>query len=524
MAVKRKQRYAPRSYPVSNPSQWSSQDEMLSDAEAWIAAEEERAVEAARIDVNAFATFVFRDEAGEPIQQGVHHREWHAFLDANDRAVVFAPMESGKSRQLCIIRPLFELGRDPNLRVSIISESFAQAQKWLLAIREHVEHNERLRRVFPHLTAGKPWLDSHLNVAGRDFGQADFSLTALGQQGRFLGARVDLLICDDLCSLSNTLTQAARDKLDDWFQTTALSRVTREGRVWMIGTAWDDDDVLHRCSSRDTSNPETTRRHWPTLVHKIRRPDGSPLWREQWDEARILRRQTEMTPSAFARGYENEARSDSSSRFKRKWVEDALLRGSHGIVLDKRSARFPSSESPHFLVGMDLGGGRKRGDLCAMVAVAAFKSDKGQRCRAVLSVESGHWQTPEAVSRMAEHNARYQPLFWVENVATQELFVQAARWLTAANVRGHTTGKAEASLQFEAEHLAVEFEQGLWSLPSVDGKPATVEVAALVNEILDYHPDKHVGDRLAALLFARAHADEGFGSLVDITGRLWGRS
>jgi hypothetical protein len=170
---------------------------------------------------------------------------------------------------------------------------------------------------------------------------------------------------------------------------------------------------------------------------------------------------------------------------------------------------------------MDLAASRRAAaDDAAMVSLLVRRN----RTRRLLCVEGSKWTAPEMVQRIADHNARYSPIFWVENNATQDLLLQTARWLTTALVRPHTTGSGQASLQFEFEKFAVELEQGLWEIPSINGQPASGEVAKLIQDILYYAPDKHMGDRLAALLIARAHADENFGAVIPIgASQLMGR-
>src|SRR5213593_4352718 len=65
-----------------------------------------------------FAELCFADPAGQPLWQAVQHRHLQEFLGRHDRALIELPRDHGKSLQVCI-RILWELGRDPSLRVKI---------------------------------------------------------------------------------------------------------------------------------------------------------------------------------------------------------------------------------------------------------------------------------------------------------------------------------------------------------------------------------------------------------------------
>ena len=105
-----------------------------------------------REDIHAFMEFCFKDSrTGKAWRQADVHREWHAFIDAHHRALVLTPREHGKTDQIAIARVLWELGKNPQLRIKIVSEDDVTAKKRLKAIKGHIERNKRLQEVFPGL-------------------------------------------------------------------------------------------------------------------------------------------------------------------------------------------------------------------------------------------------------------------------------------------------------------------------------------------------------------------------------------
>src|SRR5574337_1595543 len=72
----------------------------------------------AREDPSVFAGLVMRDEkTNKPIKQALVHEAWQELATKHDRLLIWSHPESGKTQQLSISRVLWELGRNPSLRV-----------------------------------------------------------------------------------------------------------------------------------------------------------------------------------------------------------------------------------------------------------------------------------------------------------------------------------------------------------------------------------------------------------------------
>src|SRR5262245_1723629 len=121
------------------------------------------AVRRARLSPDDFAEFCFTDPAGRPLRQAPVHRDLQAFLGEHRRALVELPRDHGKSVQDCL-RLLWELGRDPALRVKVVCASDALAAERSRFLRDAVATNPRLHLVFPHLRPARPWTAARFSV------------------------------------------------------------------------------------------------------------------------------------------------------------------------------------------------------------------------------------------------------------------------------------------------------------------------------------------------------------------------
>jgi hypothetical protein len=203
---------------------------------------------AARSDPAVFCQFVLRDEeTGGTIELSPMHEEWHDLITAHKRVVIWSHTEAGKSQQISIGRVLYELGRNPRLRVLILSEGTSQAEKIVKSIRNYIERSEELRMVFPHLQRGSLWREDAITIKRDGVDPKDPSVMAAGFEHKaILGSRYDLIIIDDYLSSSNTSTEMQRDKSHGWLKSTIEGRKTRNCRLVFVGNAWHKRDAMHR--------------------------------------------------------------------------------------------------------------------------------------------------------------------------------------------------------------------------------------------------------------------------------------
>lgn len=446
----------------------------------------------ARQDAAAFASYVVRNEEdGKPLLLSDVHREWHQLADAHNRLIIWSNVESGKSVQMSIARPLYELGRNPNLRIAVLSNTHKQAEKIVRVIGKYIEDSAELREVFPGLEPSPkhPWTQDRLTVK-RQTHAKDASVTAFGVHGNVLGSRFDLLIVDDILDFENTRTQHQRDALEEWLNSTVLTRLTSQARVIVIGTAWHRDDIMHRWAKS---------RRWHAMRYGVYTPDGEPAWPARWPVHRIEEKRIELGPTEFARSLLCEARTDDESWVQTEWIKRALRQGA-GMPLGPASP--PLGSAPTF-TGVDLSVGSKpgRGDLTCLFTIQV---DPRTEQRHVVDIQSGRWQGPEILDRIIRTHRRYGSLVIVENNAAQEYLAQFLRASTAIPVISFTTtSKSLRHQEYGLHTLAVEFANGKWTIPCDSETDMAPEVREWIDEVLYYSPSAHAGDRLMASWFAR---------------------
>ena len=448
----------------------------------------------AKGDPNIFVPFVLRDEeTGKPVLQAPYHREWQDQVTANARTVLLAHIESGKTQQLSIGRALYELGENPRLRCVVVSSTADLATKIVRSVQSYIAERPEASLVYPHLRKGTPWTPGAFNIAARS-GAKDYSFQAIGIGGAILGARIDLLILDDVLDWENTRTDYQRQKVRDWVFSTLFGRLTANARVIAVGNPWHPSDLLH----------ELGQRGWPFYRYAVLDAEGEPAWPQRWPKERILQWTEEFGPLEAARQLMCQVRADGEARFKREWIEQCM-----DAARAEGATRMVHSLDPKpgwaTYTGVDLAVGLgKRNDLTVLFTIAVSPDQRRQ----VLEIQSGRWTSPEIVQRIHDAHRRYRSIVLVESNAAQQYLVQFAQQGNAIPIRPFLTGRNKLNPALGVESLATEMAQGKWLIPN-HGGTLHPEVSAWIDEMLYYQPDAHTGDRLMACWIAREGARAG---------------
>lgn len=454
----------------------------------------EARIKAARKSPAAFIEYVLRNERDNtPFVLMDFHKEWLSVLEKHKRVVLHGFIGSGKSSVITVGKLLWELGNNPNLRILLVSNvEQKQAGKWIGLIGHLIKNSVELREVFPHLRPARngEW-STHALFVERSSMAKDPSVQACGFRGNILGGRFDLILADDFLDWDLVQTQEMRQTVDQWFELTVLSRLERpHGRAYVLGTAWDKDDLLFRLSRRSG---------WKYVRTTVEDENGEPRWPARWPKEAIA--EARLHPHSASRTLDCIPRSDDEAVFSAANIEACFKRG-EGLMV----TRF-FRPSPPVRVGLGLDLAFTQGsnsDLTALCAVACSGEGQFPR-RQLLCVEAGKWSFDEVLARIVEWHKRYPGRLAVETVGGMK---SIADLLKGPQYRipvdeFKTSARMATSLRARAEMLNAEMAQQRWAFPSgFDGRTIEPEVSKLAREAYDYTPHDHAGDRLVSLLLA----------------------
>jgi len=256
------------------------------------------------------------------------HKEWVEAIDqtvsTGQKLLLLAPQRFGKS-QLLIRYCLMRIVRDPNVRILWVSKTQGLAEKMVGFIRQHLEHNERLRQAVigehrsfvPGRSSGLPWTNSQFTVATRTEIRKTPTMVAIGTGGQILGLDADLVILDDPQDRKRCLSPANREADAEWFLTDFLSRKEEETGVAFIMSRQHVDDLPGHVlrDHADEWDVRVYRSHDPACIVPEREVDKHVdclLWPEKrsWP---WLWGQKRENPAHFERNYQNNPTTDATT-------------------------------------------------------------------------------------------------------------------------------------------------------------------------------------------------------------------
>jgi predicted phage terminase large subunit-like protein len=413
-------------------------------------------------DVNAFIEGCFTDARGVPVQQAKVHRELQEHLTKHRRALVEMPRDHGKSFQVCC-RVLWELGREPGLRVKIVCATHAVAAERSRFIMDTVVLNPLVRKALPNLRAGKPWTVKALTLkrAAQTIGP---SVAAFGVGAGSTGTRADLLVCDDIVDVRSLHSRTQRDRVADYFTNNLMNLLEPDGRFWGLCTPWHSDDINARLKKTKA---------YPLFTRPID-ADFTPVWPERWPEAALRARLAEIGTASFARGYRLVPISEEETPIRPAWV------------------RFWTEDVDYDLVVLSVDPAvsvSAKADRSALVVLGRTAADGAPRVR-VLACAARRVATPELVQLIEQFDRLHNPavILFETNAAfkgVKDMLTANARF--GPKLRG-VTQSADKGARVSAFSVAVE--NGAFRLRG-DGGAVDVAQRELFDEMTTFPFGEH---------------------------------
>jgi predicted phage terminase large subunit-like protein len=214
-------------------------------------------------------------------------------------------------------RVVWELGRNPDLRIKIACAADGRSKERLYEIIQHITYNDRVREVFPNLVPSDEgeW-SKHRVIVKRNAMHRDASVEALGITATATGGRCDLLIADDVVDRRNALSfPALRTQIKQAWKSDWTNLLEPDSRVWYICTLWHKDDLSHELMENKA---------YRTLFYGIDENYGA-IWPEKWSSQNLYHRFREIGTVEFNRGFRNRVIDTTTQIVNQEWIKYADL-------------------------------------------------------------------------------------------------------------------------------------------------------------------------------------------------------
>lgn len=253
-----------------------------------------------------------------------HHRIIAAELEHIEKVgdrdykvlLVFVPPRHGKSELCSIGFPAWYLGRNPHKEIITVSYSAELAQDFGSKTRSIVGSE-----VYPHIFPGVTLKEDEQAKAKWKTSKGG-SYTSVGVGGAVTGRGANILLFDDpIKNREEAESEVVREKIWQFFTSTAFTRLEPGGVVVVILTRWHLDDL----AGRILANAELSKRckviHFPAVATKQEkyRNTGDPLWPERFDNAALDEIKNTVGPYDWQSLYQGTPVMTERQEFKPEW-------------------------------------------------------------------------------------------------------------------------------------------------------------------------------------------------------------
>ena len=533
----------------TNFRQWSHIDPDFKDK-----ADKARLVgQGVRADLSNIKDISFKDFSEQFLDTKLfaHHKDWIDLIEertpswlhpsmiyeqgALNRILINVPPEHAKSTVITINYVTYRIATNPNVRIIIVSKTQGMARKFLSAIKTRMSHPNwtKLQMAFgPNggYKADSPtWSADMIYLgAGRDSGEKDPTVQALGFGSQIYGARADLIILDDVVMNSNAHEW---EKQIEWLQKEVITRLGRHGKLLIVGTRVAPIDLYKMirdgkqwtggkspftyCSMPAVLEFDEKPANWKTLWALTDRPEGEQdepnadgLY-QKWDGPALFTRRSEVAPSVWAMVYQQEDVTEDSI-FSPTIVAGCVNGMRKRGPLKAGTPGHPKhTESTYTVIGLDPAMAGATG----AVIVSYNRTDSKIY---VLDCVNMTDTTPQKIRDLIEEWViKYKPQeLRIEINAHQKAYAlddELRNWLASygTTLNSHFTGKNKWDVGFGVASMANLFgtvrdgrfqDNNIIELPSNEGSEG---LKTLVQQLITWKPDtKNPTDCVMALWFA----------------------
>lgn len=247
--------------------------------------------------------------------------------DKNKKKLILMPRGHLKTSFVTIGRALQAIAENPNVRILIVSATYAMAVTFLNQIKKELQGNKKFIELYGNVASNPSrWSENQIDIKVYKAGEQakEPTVMAMGIDGNLVSQHFDMIIMDDVVNRDNTNTKDRIEKVVLAYKD-LLDLLEPNGELLCIGTRWHFDDLYGRIlNEEDDDEIEIGHDFIVFRRQAVENGDiesGRILWPEKFtrDVLRSLLRS--KGPYEFNSQYNNLPVDDEHATFKRSWFK-----------------------------------------------------------------------------------------------------------------------------------------------------------------------------------------------------------
>lgn len=404
---------------------------------------------------------------------------------------------NSKTTTLSVRRTLYQIVRDPNYRLLLVSQTAQFAEQIMSAIMEHFVNPDLYigasRNLIddwgPFKDPNRSWSASQIYVAGRTSAEKDPTIQCLGIGSQIYGRRADEIVFDDVVDTSRSKNPDQVQADLSWTDKMALSRIGKKGRAIWVGTRVAPGDLYSHLERR----PSYEVVKYPAILDEA---EGTVLWPDHFPLQQVLTQKDEMSAVDFQLVYQQLELPGAGAAFDEEMIDQC-----------KDSERQWGHFEPgwHLVAGLDPAGANAWSGYTSLVLMGV--DPVSEKRFLIDAVNVKQMKAPQIFEQMLKWSEEYPLAEWrVESNGLQSQLVQynddLNRKLVSRGTRvvPHFTHGNKWDPVFGVESMAPLFRHGMVSIPWASTQ-ARAKFQPLVEQLLQF-PMGSVSDLVMAMWFA----------------------
>ena len=464
---------------------------------------------------------------------------------ANNRILLNIPPNHAKSMTITIDYVTWQVCKNPNFRVLIVSQTQRLAADFLYAIKQRLTHPsyEALQSAYAagigFKSKSASWQATRVTFGDelRESGEKDPNIEAVGIGGQIYGKRADMIIVDDAVTLSNANDFERQIK---WLTQDVRSRLNPTGKLIVIGTRVASIDLYKELRSEDRypggivpwsylampalltvdDDPDKWETLWPASDQPFdgqNEVEKDPVtgFYPRWNGRNLYNERQSMDASTWALIYQQQDISDDAA------FDPVCVRGS--IDGMRKAGRLTAGHPGHprdlngftFICGLDPA-------MIGDTAAICYARDRASNKRYIVDAIKITRPSPAAIRNLIfDWTSLYGPSEWIveknafQSFLTQDEGIKMHLASKGVQFKEHHTGSNKWDAGFGVASMATLFgtkqfdnkhhRDNLIHLPS----DQTENIKALIEQLITWSPTtKGKTDMVMALWFCEIRARE----------------
>jgi hypothetical protein len=463
---------------------------------------------------------------------------------AANRILINIPPNHAKSITITVDYVTWQVVRNPNFRVLIVSQTQQLAADFLYAIKQRLTHPmyEDLQSAYAagvgFNSKSASWQATRVTFGTelRESSEKDPNIEAIGIGGQIYGKRADMIIVDDAVTLKNA---NEFEKQIRWLTQDVRSRLNPTGKLVVIGTRVAAVDLYRELRNEDRypggqvpwkylampallstdDDPDKWETLWPAsdapFDGQLETDKNEDDLYPRWNGRNLYNERQAMDASTWALVYQQQDISDDAI------FDPVCVRGS--IDGMRKAGRLVPGNPGHprdvngfsFICGLDPA-------MVGDTAVVCYAVDRATHKRYIVDAIKITRPTPAAIRQLIfDWTSLYQPSEWIveknafQSFLTQDEGIRQNLASRGVLLREHHTGNNKWDSGFGVASMSTLFgtkqhdgkhhRDNLIHLPS----DQTENIKALIEQLITWSPStKGKTDMVMALWFCEIRARE----------------